>query len=473
MERMVNLYLSNILDWTNKILGQAWHCTGNTGGQACSVPCLCDVHIPLSTRDRVAVCEDDNGCRHRILPSEVETKGLEIGKDWQILPMPAIETIAHYSRVLLVGGAGSGKTTTLCYLAYQSASLLQPAPVIWLFTSNIGLSLGEHAPLANWFKTVFLAYITSETRDTLIHVWWSALRRTAPEDDSLAALGAIWTAIDRFDVTRLAFSPGIISHLVTLQVHGEETWLTREQSLYQTIFQVIMARWSPDAVHQIQTCGTGPDKGEPAEQNAPLSVAARTACTALAACSVAGEPFPSAILQNSLHACLPSWNPAVRESLHHFLESESGLLERMPGGELVFSSRSLQAFLAATVLHGHHDLLALAATLSRTTETHWHQAFILAVGLVAPETGIAAVQTLCPPLPPAEAVDDVTWHAAWTAGTALAGMEACPARQAILDRIRQWLVRLVEQGALSVQDRHAVGMVLSRLGGGGSPVRCV
>jgi formylglycine-generating enzyme required for sulfatase activity len=561
----LNAYLDGILQWGDRVPG---HCWDNVDSAQLSVLSLSEIHVPLSTRERIATCEDKDGSEHRILPMEIETKGAKIdcAENWRLVPMLALETVAHYSRVLLIGRAGSGKTATIRHLAFLAASqislknkwsdrlldlgweangvtpvrltvketrtsgdskdliwhltselhgdddlarilqdhastgrilflmddidsipvlsrpmvergmleLLEKYPsCLWLFTSQT-LNWGfERSLLAQWFRPVSIAPLSPENSREMVRSWWSALSGDRSLHDVSTVVSGIEGAIDRFGLGRLASSPEILSSLVAIYAHNEEGLPHSRLALYRNILQVIESRWAGHG-GTLNVATTTNLQGEaPFNYTGMLSaVAASTAYAALRDGGIPGGAFPPALLYSSVQNHGPS-DLVARGTLTQFIEMESGLFNRTADEELTFANRAIQEFLAASELRCRHDFPSFGSDLVRSDSTRWRNVLIMAAGLAGPDLGIAAVRAFCPFSPPlvdsVSAVDDEMWRTAWMAGEALAeiGLEAAearPERREALDRVRAWLVQLVECSALSVHERHEVGMTLSRLG---------
>jgi len=97
---------------------------------------LGNVYISLDTRERIATCEDSSGRVHRILPSDIETSGIEAMGNWHLLPMTVEESLDFHKDIILLGNPGGGKTTVLKHLALFLASGATMDQLAWSQTSE-------------------------------------------------------------------------------------------------------------------------------------------------------------------------------------------------------------------------------------------------------------------------------------------------------------------------------------------------
>ncbi len=160
-----------------------------------------------------------------------------------------------------------------------------------------------------------------------------------------------------------------------------------------------------------------------------------------------------------------------------YLTNRAGLLiERQQGQVYAFPHRTFQEYLAACHLAAT-DFPYLLADRLREDDGRWREASLLAAaravtGSPAPIWNLAA--GFCPqdvPVPQAGGLRHVTdpdWYAALRAAEALIETELhrnVPERQAYLvERLRGWLLALVEGGHLPPAERAAAGDALGRLG---------
>ena len=82
---------------------------------------------------------------------------------------------------------------------------------------------------------------------------------------------------------------------------------------------------------------------------------------------------------------------------------------------------------------------------------------------------VNVADALCPPEAPTAAVADLDWRLAHLAGEALLEIglkevESSSRYVSILDRVRSWLVALIQKGALAPKERALAGATLGKLG---------
>jgi formylglycine-generating enzyme required for sulfatase activity len=158
-----------------------------------------------------------------------------------------------------------------------------------------------------------------------------------------------------------------------------------------------------------------------------------------------------------------------------YLTNRAGLLiERKQGEVYTFPHRTFQEYLAACYL-ASEDFPFLLADRLREDDGRWREASLLAAGRAV--TGSPApiwnlVAGFCPHDPPVaqDAIlrHNADWYAALRAAQALIETELyrdAPERQAFLvERLRGWLLALIEGGHLPPAERAAAGDALGRLG---------
>jgi len=158
-----------------------------------------------------------------------------------------------------------------------------------------------------------------------------------------------------------------------------------------------------------------------------------------------------------------------------YLTNRAGLLiEREQGRVYAFPHRTFQEYLAACHL-ASTDFPYLLADRLREDDGRWREASLLAAaravtGSPAPIWNLVA--GFCPrdvPVGPDRVLPRTAdWYAALRAAEALIETELhreVPERQAaLLERLRKWLIALIEQGVLPAAERVAAGDTLGRLG---------
>jgi formylglycine-generating enzyme required for sulfatase activity len=165
-------------------------------------------------------------------------------------------------------------------------------------------------------------------------------------------------------------------------------------------------------------------------------------------------------------------NPGV---LLHYLDTRAGLLIGRHQGVYAFPHRSFQEYLAACHLaNTEPEFASRLRALVWEDPAWWWEVFLLGVGKKRQGglgDAVNVVNTLVPQS--VEAVRDITrthWKAVVLAGEALLALRlpekatGQPHFEAVLDRLRGWLRRLVETGQLAPRERLTAGDVLGRLG---------
>ena len=167
-----------------------------------------------------------------------------------------------------------------------------------------------------------------------------------------------------------------------------------------------------------------------------------------------------------------SWDRAGR--FVGYIRERAGLLVRHKPAAYTFPHRTFQEYLAACHLAGHPNFPAEAARLARQDADRWRVVYVLAAGHAARThrlgSALGAVNALCPePCVREEPVENDAWRAAVLAAEALleiglVGVQREPAGQAVLKRTQDWLVALLQAGALDPRERAEAGNVLAQLG---------
>jgi formylglycine-generating enzyme required for sulfatase activity len=162
---------------------------------------------------------------------------------------------------------------------------------------------------------------------------------------------------------------------------------------------------------------------------------------------------------------------AGQRRIVEYLTNRAGLLiERKQGEIYTFPHRTFQEYLAACHL-ADEDFPYLLADRLREDDGRWREACLLAAAKAVAGTKSAIWNMLggfCPhDLKPGETPELPDWFAALRAAEALIETEQhqnVPDRQRhLVQRLKEWLVALVEAGALPPRDRSAAGRVLAQL----------
>lgn len=287
---------------------------------------------------------------------------------------------------------------------------------------------------------------------------------------------------DRPYLADLATRPLLLTLMATLHTSWGQLPEDRAE-LYEETVKLLLSRWQ--RAREVQALD-GEALTEPGIARA-LSVAedrVRTALHRLAcqaherqAAATQREEIPADISQDEVLAAfaplLPDdFNPQV---LLTYLETRAGLLVGRAPGSYAFPHRSFQEYLAACYLADGQDFAAELRDRVWLDPDWWRGVFLLGVGK-AKQGGLGnavhVVNTLVPDGPEeVPCPEDAHWQAALLAGQALldlrfpAAGRGQPQFEAVLKRLRRWLVALLEAPeALAPRERAEAGDVLGKLG---------
>ena len=158
-----------------------------------------------------------------------------------------------------------------------------------------------------------------------------------------------------------------------------------------------------------------------------------------------------------------------------YIQTRAGLLLSQDNDTFTFPHRTFQEFMAAWYIVGNtkyfpYDL----AKWARTDRVFWSEVYLLATGRArAPQFGLAVslINALCSSdYSAGQAIDDTEAYAAMLAAQAAAEVklrDECtgePELRETLERLQNWLVGIIAQGALPLGERAEVGRILSALG---------
>ncbi|MCU0487099.1 MAG: SUMF1/EgtB/PvdO family nonheme iron enzyme, partial [Anaerolineales bacterium] len=182
------------------------------------------------------------------------------------------------------------------------------------------------------------------------------------------------------------------------------------------------------------------------------------------------------ILEKDLVYALLNVSPEKSETrpelLARFLRERAGLLAARGEGVYAFPHRTFQEYLAACHLT-ETDFPETLAGLACEDPERWREVTLLAAARVArtSDSYWSLAEALCcsqpPEKPEAKAESQAVWGA-FLAGQLLAESanlaRVVPRNREKLDRIRLWLVYILQSGALTPPDRAEAGNTLARLG---------
>ncbi|MGB8646749.1 MAG: SUMF1/EgtB/PvdO family nonheme iron enzyme, partial [Anaerolineae bacterium] len=159
--------------------------------------------------------------------------------------------------------------------------------------------------------------------------------------------------------------------------------------------------------------------------------------------------------------------------LLRYLETRAGLLASHGPGVYTFPHRSFQEYLAACHLADQADPAEQLRAMAWADPVWWREVYLLGVGKLRQGglgNAVSAVNTLVPSAPvDTDDIVEAHWRAAGLAGQALVELQlpdkaaGQPAYEAVLKRVRGWLVALLEGNVLTPRERAEAGNVLARL----------
>ena len=156
-----------------------------------------------------------------------------------------------------------------------------------------------------------------------------------------------------------------------------------------------------------------------------------------------------------------------------FSESTLELIRSTDNNTLIFPNRPLQEFMVAQYMQRQHDFISKGIDNAREDFSKWHNVIAMAIRLAGPDIGVSAVRSLCPFEPPSKInkinETEVDWYSIWMGAEALSelGLEKVNERlerKEVLERIRKWLILLIESETLSIREKNEIGKLLSKLG---------
>ncbi|MBN1580446.1 MAG: SUMF1/EgtB/PvdO family nonheme iron enzyme [Anaerolineae bacterium] len=328
--------------------------------------------------------------------------------------------------------------------------------------------------LPETFPVFTLAPFSDERIDAFIDAWYHEVQQLAWKSETEAAglAGRLKQAARQKGLVDLARRPLLLTVMALL--HTTRGRLPDDRvKLYHETVELLLARWQEARLGLENELGTLVNVDRLEEALAKVTFEAHLGQKDAEGMADIAEKD----LREALAVCCPgeSWDQAGK--LIAYIKERAGLLVERAPRVYTYPHRTFQEYLAAVHLCRQLGYPQQAAALLRENPTQWREVFLMAAGIVArlnrfPHFALPAVKELCPADPPQAVAarretGDQDWRAAWHAGEALLEIGVDEARRAdaqVVDRVRGWLVALVEHGALSPVERAAAGNVLSQLG---------
>jgi formylglycine-generating enzyme required for sulfatase activity len=344
----------------------------------------------------------------------------------------------------------------------------------YLATCRIYAYVGQLYQLQG-FHQATLAAFSDEQIKHFINVWYRELARRGrfSQEEARFRAGRLQRAADRLDLRGLARRPLLLTVMALL--HTFRGQLPEDR--------VELHRWSVDLLLRRWEARVGDEEGILETLNVPgLKMSDLEAglheVAFRAHAGQSQEDGTADVPEEGLRKWLApylggSWDKAGQ--FVDYVRERAGLLIRHKPTAYTFPHRTFQEYLAACHLLAHPDFPGEAARLTREDPNRWREVFVLAAGQAARShrlgTALSAVNALCPTSWSefGGEPDDADWVAATLAGEALVevgliGVGRDALGQALLERMRSWLVALLEAGVLSAGPRSKAGGLLAQLG---------
>jgi formylglycine-generating enzyme required for sulfatase activity len=315
-----------------------------------------------------------------------------------------------------------------------------------------------------------LAPFNQEQIDAFVVCWYNEVCRLGwkTEIEARDLTQRLQAATRRPDLAPLARNPLQLAMMASLHFSWGRLPDDRAE-LYQEMVRLLLVRWQEarlgEDVGVTRMVGSG-------KLESALERVAFTAHRAQQGPQGTAD-ISEVMLRSVLKDCLEgSWDQAG-ELLTYIKERAGLLLERGPG-VYAFPHRSYQEYLAGCYLAAEPDFSDQAAALVRENYTQWREVVLWAVAVMArlkklTYIAVDVAAALCPRDVAERGVSDSDWQAAYLAAEALleTGLSELRARtrhQPLLERVRAWLVAMLQRGALTPRERAQGGDALARLG---------
>ena len=332
------------------------------------------------------------------------------------------------------------------------------------------------------FVQTELAPLNEDQRKRFIERWYQAVRRHTRMNGATAAVktGSLQSAVEGRNLRELAQRPLLLTLMAAL--HTSRGELPRDRAtLYDESVELLLGRWQEKRIVYDR------DR-KPVAEPAMMQVlesdlgALRKAVQVLAFrvhLRQRGEAQTQAA-DISQGEVLTAFEPLLNRSdlksrqLLEYLDCQAGLLiARADGGPYVFPHRSFQEFLTACHLADQPGYKELFKQIE-TAPAWWREVWLLAVARLCSNSEgqvTTLVNRLLPrPVEKCKTITEIHWRKALLAGEALLEQNVPAKRHAdelyldVWEKVRDWLVRWLEESALEPRERAEAGDVLGRLG---------
>ncbi|MBM3131313.1 MAG: NACHT domain-containing protein, partial [Chloroflexi bacterium] len=333
------------------------------------------------------------------------------------------------------------------------------------------------------FETLILSSFSDEQIARFIECWYQAMRETMSWNEQTArgkGEGLQSALRDRAYLGDLARRPLLLTLMATLHTSWGKLPDDRAD-LYEESVKLLLTRWQsarqvrrPDGSLDVEP---GIAKALAVEEKVIRQALHRLAYTVheRQGKETKRADVPADIRTDEVLAAFSTVLPEDTNArvVLDYLENRAGLLLSRAPEIYTFPHRSFQEFLAACYLLDQPQSAQKLRDRVLEDATWWREVFLLGVGrkrITSLDDAVNVVNTLVPNrVEETEQVTDAHWRAATLAGNALAEMnlraqaEGQPHYDAILKRIRRWLVAFLEDNHLTPRDRAEAGDALAQI----------